>query len=114
MVTIYGLKNCDTCRKALKAFNDDAIPYAFVDFNKDVIDTDTLAKMIASSDKATFINRRSTTWRTLDDAQKTALENGDVTMFMAYLSVIKRPVFYDGNRVMNGFSPAIYEQLKSE
>lgn len=112
MLTVYGLKNCDTCRKALKTLDADAIAYTFVDFNKDTIAGDTLASLIEKADLAVFINRRSTTWRTLDDATKTALQKGELDAFMANLSVIKRPVFQQGDTILNGFTPAVYHQIK--
>ena len=112
MIKIYGLKNCDTCRKVLKKFDADNVPYRFVDFRKDGVDKDTVARWVQVADLDTFINRRGTTWRGLDEATQAQIENGDADAIHTHTSVIKRPVFDLDNKVINGFSESIYEQLK--
>ena len=111
MMKVYGLKNCDTCRKVLKKFDADDVAYSFIDFNKDGVGQDTLSAWLEIADMNTFINRRSTTWRMLDDDTKAKLEAKDVAVFMEHTSVIKRPVFYLNNKVINGFNDVIYEGI---
>ena len=112
MIKIYGLKNCDTCRKVLKKFDADNVSYTFVDFKKEGVDADTVSRWLKMADLDIFINRRGTTWRALDDGTKTAIEGGDVDAILAHTSIIKRPVFDLDNNIINGFSESIYEQLK--
>ena len=113
MIKIYGLKNCDTCRKVLKQFDADNVPYTFVDFKKDGVDRDTVARWLQLADLDTFINRRGTTWRGLDDATKTVIEGGDADAVLAHTSITKRPIFDLENNIINGFSESIYEHLKT-
>ena len=112
MIKIYGLKNCDTCRKVLKKFDADNVPYTFVDFRKDGVDKDTAQRWLQLADLDVFINRRGTTWRGLDDSTKAKIEGGDVDAVCAHTSIIKRPVFDLDNNIINGFSESVYEQLK--
>lgn len=81
---LYGLKNCDTCRKALKA-----LPQAqLVDVRADGVGADVLARALAQFGDA-LVNTRSTTWRTLDDA---ARAQPPLALLQAHPSVMKRPL----------------------
>lgn len=110
MLTLYGLKNCDTCRKTLKQLNADGINHTFINFKTETITPDTMQAVLAGADLTTFINRRGTTWRNLDAITQQALEQGDVQTFLNHTSVIKRPVWALNGKTLNGYTPTIYQQ----
>ncbi|MEM7438500.1 MAG: ArsC/Spx/MgsR family protein [Pseudomonadota bacterium] len=89
---LYGLKNCDTCRKALKALEAAGKTVEFVDVRADGVPKDALAVFHTAFGDA-LLNTRSTTWRGLDDAERArpALE-----LLADYPTLMKRPVIEDG------------------
>ncbi|MFY0618039.1 ArsC/Spx/MgsR family protein [Shimia sp.] len=84
MTTVYGLKNCDTCRKALKSLGD----VTFVDVRADGVPVETL-KLAFDRFEDAIINKRSTTWRNL-----TAEEQGNapISLLLAHPTLMKRPL----------------------
>ena len=105
---VYGIKQCDTCRKALKWLEEKNIPHDFHDFRVDGLDKDLLSLMLGSGFADVLVNRRSTTWRNLSPEQKATEGEGLVRLLLENPTLIKRPVFVDGKVLAVGFSP---EQL---
>lgn len=108
-LTLYGLKNCDTCKKALKALEGQDV--TFVDIRAEA---DLGAKAPAWLDAVgadALVNKRSTTWRTLDDADKAKAEAGDAEVLIANPTLIKRPVIERGDEVYVGWTAKVAEQL---
>ena len=70
-VTLYGLKNCDSCRKALKEIEADGHQVAMIDVREDGMDPGLLAGLLAKHGDDALLNRNSTTWRNLADDEKT-------------------------------------------
>ncbi|APE42920.1 arsenate reductase [Sulfitobacter alexandrii] len=102
---IYGLKNCDTCRKALKA-----LPGAeLVDVRADGMDPAVLDAALAQFEGA-LVNTRSATWRGLDEADR-ALPARD--LILAHPAVMKRPVIAVGDALFLGWSPQTHAQIKA-
>jgi len=109
MITVYGIKNCDSVRKALKFFKENDIAYTFVDFKTDPVGCDTVDRWLETGDMRQLFNTRGTTYRTLnlkamglDDAAKRdwlCKEN----------MLIKRPVVEKENHVIIGFNETLYE-----
>lgn len=104
---VYGLKNCDTCRKARKAVEA---------AGKDVVFRDVRAEPMERAELAVFlerlgpdlVNRRSTTWRGLSDAERA----GDpLDLLAAHPSLMKRPVVQDGDVLLLGWSAAVQAQV---
>lgn len=94
MLVIYGLKNCDSCRKAKKALGAE-----ITDLRETGIPADVMAGAIAQFD-AQLINKRSTTWRQIPEdarAETTA------ALLAAYPTVMKRPLIVDGDRMFLGW-----------
>ena len=113
MLNIYGLKNCDTCRKALKWLEAEGIPFAFVDVRKDGIDTSDIESWVDAVGVYSLLNKRGTTWRGLSDADKAMGEgNGAVKLMTAHPALIKRPVFVQNGTVTVGFTDAVKDALK--
>ncbi len=102
--TLYGLKNCDGCRRARKWFDAAGVAHDFRDIRERDNTTDVLARIRDHDDWPAFVNRRSTTWRSLPAAQR---EDLDRTRAMALLAehptLIKRPVIAIGETTLAGF-----------
>ena len=104
MITIHGLKNCDTCRAALKWLQAEGLKHQFSDVRKDgVSEADMRAWVVALGWEA-LLNRRGTTWRGLSDADKDGVDEAKATKLMlAHPALIKRPVFEMDGSYLVGF-----------
>lgn len=108
-VTMYGIKNCDTIRKARAWLDEHAIHYAFHDYKTADIDPARLARWIEMAGWETVLNRAGTTFRKLPDADKMDLDAGKATALMlAQPSMIKRPVLEHPGGILIGFAPERY------
>lgn len=107
MITIYGIKNCDTVRKALKWAEEQGIESRFHDFRKEPVSTDRVQDWMNAVGQDILINKRGTTYRKLDDAGKETLEgDGACSLLAEQPTLMKRPVFdLDGSYVV-GFKDA--------
>ena len=114
MIVVNGLKSCDTCRKARAWLKAEGIDARFHDVRGDGLEADRLGRWIAAVGRDVLINRRGTTWRSLDEAAKTVVEDGAAAALMlAHPALIKRPVFEIGERVLVGFDDTVREALKT-
>jgi len=112
MITVYGLKNCDTCRKALKWLAGQNIDHHFHDVRHDGLDAKRIAGWIDSAGLETLVNRRSTTWRNLSDAEREQAMGTRADEFLAAnVTLIKRPVIDNGGKITIGFNPAVEAAL---
>lgn len=108
-VTMYGIKNCDTIRKARGWLDEHAIPYAFHDYKTAGIDAARLARWIKIEGWETVLNRAGTTFRKLPDTEKADLDANKATKLMlAQPSMIKRPVLEHPGGILIGFAPERY------
>jgi arsenate reductase (glutaredoxin) len=109
-LTIYGIKNCDTMKKARAWLDSHGVVYAFHDYKTTGIDRDHLKAWCKEVGWETVLNRAGTTFRALPDADKTGLtETKAIALMLAQPSMIKRPVLDLGGRVLVGFKPEQYE-----
>ena len=107
-LTFWGLKTCDTCKKAQKALADAGVAFAAKDVRADGVPADELARWLIVAGAETLVNRRSTTWRNLTEEERA----GDpLTLLTAYPTLIKRPVIADGDAVHVGWSKSVQEAL---
>ena len=107
MTTLYGLKNCDTCRKAIKWLERFAVEHAFVDYRDERQSPETLvAWKEALGGWEAMINKSSTTWRTLPEARKSPGSDAEWKLLLKeYPQLIRRPlVVTDDGLVTQGFS----------
>lgn len=110
MVTIYGIPNCDTMKKARVWLDQHGVQHRFHDYRKDGVDKARLEGWVAEHGWETILNRSGTTFRALPDAAKADLDAGKaVELMLAQPGMIKRPVLDLGDRRIVGFKPAVYE-----
>jgi len=111
-VTIYGIKNCDTMKKARAWLDAHGVNYHFHDYRQAGIDKAHLARWCEKVGWETLLNRAGTTFRKLPESDKANLdERHAVALMLAQPSLIKRPVLeLKGGRILVGFKPEIYEQ----
>ncbi|MGN6287464.1 MAG: ArsC family reductase [Afipia sp.] len=108
-VTIYGIKNCDTMKKARSWLDERNIAYSFHDYKAAGIERERLEDWAKQVGWETLLNRAGTTFRKLADAEKTNLtEKKAIALMVAQPSMIKRPVLEEGSRLLVGFKPDIY------
>ncbi|HEY0301691.1 MAG TPA: ArsC family reductase [Rhizomicrobium sp.] len=108
-VTIYGIKNCDTMKKARAWLDAHGIAYAFHDYKAEGIDRARLEGWAKRLGWEVLLNRAGTTFRKLPDADKAGLtEKKAVALMLAQPAMIKRPVLEAGGEILVGFKPEIY------
>lgn len=114
MLKMYGLKNCDTCRKAMKWLDGEGIGHEFLDVRKDGITEADIAEWAASVGVDSLLNRRGTTWRGLSDADKAKADNGGaIALMAAHPALIKRPVFNRNGVIRVGFTDTVKDTLRA-
>jgi arsenate reductase len=111
VITVYGIKNCDTVKKACNWLTKNNIDYQFHDFRKDGLTQSKVKQWSGKIDWETLLNRRGTTWRKLPDAEKDNINKTNAIKLMTEQpTLIKRPVIEHNSNVMVGFSENTYEQ----
>ena len=112
-ITIYGIKNCDTMKKARSWLNEHSIVHAFHDYKVSGIDRETLAGWVKQVGWDVLLNRAGTTFRGLPDARKRDLDEGKaIALMLEQPSMIRRPVLVRGRILLVGFSPEKYSALE--
>jgi arsenate reductase len=110
-ITLYGIKNCDTMKKARSWLESHEVQFAFHDYKTAGIEPGVLARWCSEVGWETLLNRAGTTFRKLPPLQREDLdERKAVSLMLAQPSMIKRPVLEYGKRLLVGFKPEIYEQ----
>jgi Spx/MgsR family transcriptional regulator len=108
-ITIYGIKHCDTMKKARMWLDNHGIAYSFHDYKTEGIERERLVRWAKELGWEALLNRAGTTFRKLDDADKESLsETKAIALMLAQPSMIKRPVLDLGNKLLVGFKPEIY------
>ena len=107
-LTIYGIKNCDTVKKALKFLSSKSLPYEFINFRENPISEDLYETMVQGVGLEFLINKRSTSYRSLTDIEK---QNIGYELVSKYPTLIKRPVLFQNGNVMVGFNEKKYSEL---
>jgi len=109
---IYGIRNCDTMKKAFSWLTENNIEYEFHDFKKSGIDKATLLDWISVVGWETLLNRRGMMWRKVPQEIKDSInENAAIKLMLETPSIIKRPVLKVGNHIEVGFKPDNYAKI---
>lgn len=112
MLTVYGIKNCDTVKKALKWLDGQGIAYAFHDLRTDGLTPEMATRWVDALGWESALNKRSTTWRALPDLDKEMLDAAKAAeLLVQNPTLAKRPVFEINGNVINGFTDEVREKL---
>jgi len=112
-ITLYGIKNCDTMKKARDWLDERGVQYAFHDYKLAGIDRPHLDRWCKQVGWEILLNRTGTTFRKLADADKAGLNEGKaIALMLAQPSMIKRPVLAIGSDIVVGFKPDQYAQQR--
>ena len=110
-ILLYGLNNCDSCRKARKWLSAKGIAHEFVDYRDFPIPAETLKAWAAQMGFANLINKASTTWKTLPEhRRKPGSDPEYVLLLREYPALLKRPLMVRDGRIIQGFSHGQYEK----
>lgn len=109
MVTLYGIPNCDTVRKARKWLTDHQIEYQFIDFRKPDFTENAILQWLEKASYDDVLNPRSQAWKRLpEQEQKALLEQKSAQCFLETPTLIKRPVLVTEDKTLFGFDPDAY------
>lgn len=112
MTILYGIKNCDSVKKAKKWLEQENIPYQFHDFRTDGLSAELLQEFISASDLTTLLNKRSTTFRNLSDEIKNNLSDEVMReIILAQPTLIKRPLLKHDKAFLVGFKDSQYQEI---
>ncbi|MGH8493472.1 MAG: ArsC family reductase [Moraxellaceae bacterium] len=111
MVTIYGIKNCDTMKKAFAWLDTQDIAYEFHDYKKSGISAQKLEHWEKTLGWEALLNRRGTTWRKLDEATQAGISREKALQLMQeQTSLIKRPILEQGKALLAGFDTKSWQK----
>ncbi len=111
-VTLYGISNCDTIKKAKTWLQLNGIDFVFHDYRKQGLDQALLQSLEAKLGWEAMLNRRGTTWRQLpEDAKNSIDRDAALTIMLQNPAIIKRPILVHGEHISVGFSEASYQPL---
>ena len=114
MLTLYGIKNCDTVKKAIKWLDANNKKYVFFDYKQKNISKSKLEKFVSKIEKNRLINKKSLTWRNLQSDIKSRIINIEVTdnelieVLSDHPLLIKRPIIESEDLLLIGFSEQEY------
>ena len=112
MLKLYGIKNCDTVKKARRWLEDHGVEYQFHDFRQDGLDKKQLSGWVERLGWEAVVNKRSTTWRNLSDKEKDIKTNAQaIKLLSANPTLIKRPVTENNKTLLIGFKETEYKSL---
>lgn len=116
-LTMYGIKNCDTIKKARKYLESQGVDYQFHDYRADGLDAALLQQFIDALGWQALLNTRGTTWRKLEESERNAVDNPATALklMLAQPAIIKRPLLCapDGSMLL-GFSETTYTPFIQE
>ena len=106
---LYGIKNCDTVKKARRGLEANDVAFDFHDFRADGLDQATIESWLQTVSWEVLLNKRGTTWRKLDDPRKDDINEAiAIELMLSNPTLIKRPVVTANNDCMVGFKEADY------
>ena len=109
-ITIYGIKNCDTMKKARAWLDKRGVKYAFHDYKTAGIERERLERWTKKLGWEILLNRAGTTFRKLPDTEKNGVtETKAIALMLRQPSMIKRPVLDAGGKLVVGFKPDVYQ-----
>lgn len=115
MLTVYGIKSCDTCRKARKYFREHDIEHKFHDLREDGLDIQMLERWSSRIDWSKLLNKQSLTWRKIPDVDREGMnKDRAMALMLANPTLIKRPVLEGDDYIAVGFSERRFSDFLSK
>jgi Spx/MgsR family transcriptional regulator len=112
MITVYGIANCDTMKKARRWLDEHGVAYAFHDYKKHGLDEGLLRAWVAELGWDALVNRKGSTWRKLPPETRESMDQeAAIRVMLASPSIIRRPLIDTGSARHIGFSPEQYQGL---
>jgi Spx/MgsR family transcriptional regulator len=111
MLKIYGIKNCDSVRKAIKYLKANEIAYTFIDFRETPVNADIISSWLKGTDIKTLFNTRGTTYRTLKLKELNLTDDDKALWLSKENMLIKRPVITFDNKVIVGYNETHYLEI---
>lgn len=112
MLKCYGIRNCDTMKKAMAFLDRQGVAYEFIDYKKAGVAAGCLPDWNARAGWQKLLNTRGLMWKKLTEAQRADVDEAKALALMAeYPSLIKRPVLDTGDALIVGFDADAYERL---
>ncbi len=112
MITLYGIKNCDTVRKARKWLDDHEVDYRFHDLREDGLERSLAAHWLEALPWDTVVNKRSTSWKALEPARREGMDaSSALDAVLEHPTLVKRPLLDTGHELHCGFSAAQYQKI---
>ncbi|OOG73171.1 Spx/MgsR family RNA polymerase-binding regulatory protein [Algoriphagus sp. A40] len=112
-IKVYGIKNCDTMKKAFDFLESKGVSYEFIDYKKQKPSQELMEGFLSRTSLDTLVNKQGTTYRKMEDSQKKALEKAEtaISILIENSSMIKRPVIsYPDGSLTLGFVPGKIEE----
>jgi len=117
MITLYGIKNCDTIKKARRWLEEHNLDYRFHDYRTDGLDAELMHTFIQALGWEALLNTRGTTWRKLEEDKRAAINNAEsaAALMLEMPAIIKRPLLWaPGQPMLLGFSESSYQRYFDE
>ena len=115
LITLYGIKNCDTVKKARQWLDQHEVDSAFHDVRADGLERETVAAWLDELGWEKLINKRSTSWKDLDTSTRESMDaDAALSAILAQPTLIKRPLLDTGHERFTGFSAANYQSIFSK
>jgi len=112
VITLYGIKNCDTVKKSRTWLDTHGIDYEYHDFREDGLDEDAVAAWIEELGWQNLLNRRSPSWKALDEQSRLNMDDEAARKaVLSHPTLIKRPLLDTGQQRYTGFSAASYVKI---
>ena len=111
MINIYGIKNCDSVKKAIKFFKTNNLEFSFIDFNMDSPDMDKIDNWLQKTSIDSIFNSRSTTYRNLKLKDKNLTDEKKKVWLATENRLIKRPVIEYQNELIVGYDSSKYHKI---
>ena len=109
---IYGIKNCDTMKKARLWLDTQGLSVEFIDYKKDGLSPELLSKFVQELGWQALINKRGTTYRKLDEQVKDTMDEASaIAVMLENPSIIKRPLLVKDGKYLLGFKAETYQEF---
>lgn len=111
-LTVFGIPNCDTVRKARKFLEQHGVDYDFHDVREQPLSSATLSAWLEQVSREQLVNKRSTTWRQLSASEQALADDTQaIALLQAHPTLMKRPVLQQGSQLQVGFDQAKWQQV---